>query len=188
MKKSPLTLRITAFIAVLTILASCAKQELPLQDKVRRPVAGGMVSMPCSDSYTLYAGQNINAGTINVSNTGTQVIVTYNTTGGWELEETHLYIGTAEDVQPSTGNGSPIPGQFPYKEAHSGITSYTWVLPRPIEPCFIVAAHASVVKTDANGSTQQETAWSEGESFLQQGNWATYSEYCSVDCILNKVP
>jgi len=68
----------------------------------------------------LWAGQDINVGTVNVWNDGVELHVTYNTTGGWVLTETHLAVATTLDDIPQK-NGNPIPGKFPYQCCYDGI-------------------------------------------------------------------
>ena len=62
----------------------------------------------------LYAGQTIPVGNVYVWNDDVELHVTYNTTGGWVLTETHLAVATALEDIPQK-NGNPIPGKFPYQ-------------------------------------------------------------------------
>lgn len=142
---------------------------------------------PCiydTTSYNFYGGQTILVGNVMVTNDSTNLYVTYNTTGGWELEETHLYVGPLSGL-PTNNANTPIPGQFPYSETHaSGTTSYTYTIPLSSlnDPCYIIATHASVSKTDGNGNQQQETAWSDGTPFPNTNRWGWYNEYCTQTC------
>ena len=117
----------------------------------------------------LIAGQTIRSGSITVSNNGTNLYVTYGTTGtGWEMDEAHLYVG--KNAPPKMA-----PGKFPYGDdvLPEGTTSRTYTIPladipeydekmKPIpgsaglQPCqdIYIAAHA-VASTD----TESETAW-----------------------------
>ena len=63
---------------------------------------------PCGTPQVsdFYAGQNINVGSVSVSNTSTDLIVTITTTGGWVMGQTHVYVGTLAGM-PTTGNGNP---------------------------------------------------------------------------------
>jgi hypothetical protein len=79
-------------------------------------VVSGMIAFPGlahteSNPFvrTLWAGQNIDVGTVSVWNNGTHINVTYKTINNWNLTETHLYVGTAN---PNSLSHSP--GQFPY--------------------------------------------------------------------------
>jgi hypothetical protein len=62
----------------------------------------------------LYAGQEFEVGTVSVWNDDVELHITYNTTGGWVLTETHLAVATALDDIPQK-KGNPIPGKFPYQ-------------------------------------------------------------------------
>jgi len=67
----------------------------------------------------LWAGQDIEVGTVSVWNDDVELRVTYNTTGGWVLTETHLAVATALVDIPQK-NGNPIPGKFPYQCCYDG--------------------------------------------------------------------
>jgi hypothetical protein len=66
------------------------------------------------DEFPLYAGQDIPVGTVYVWNDGEELHVVYNTTGGWEMTETHLAVAIELEVIPQK-NGNPIPGKFSYQ-------------------------------------------------------------------------
>lgn len=134
-------------------------------------------------SYDLYGGQTILVGSIDVTNDDNNVYITYNTTGGWTLAETHLYVGDLAGL-PTNGANTPIPGQFPNAGTHSGATSYTYTIPLAnLNDCFIIAAHASVeFGNSTSGTTQQETAWSIGTPFPNTNRWGWYSDYCVQTC------
>lgn len=122
----------------------------------------------------LIAGQHIDAGWVTVDTNGFGITVTYNTTDGWVLEETHLYVGT-EPPRKSA------PGRFPYKhEELGGVTSdsYFVSLDELEVECGVtiyLATHA-VVSKPGEGS---ETAWGEGE--LIGKNWAMFFDV-DVEC------
>jgi hypothetical protein len=103
-------------------------------------------------TITLYAGQDIPVGTVSVSNDGTNLYVTYNTTGGWVMTETHLAVATSLDVIPQTKKGNPIPGQFPYKHEDLGyVTSDPYEIPLVdlgvgADDNLYIAAHAKVIR------------------------------------------
>src|SRR5690348_16511548 len=61
----------------------------------------------------LIAGQTINAGTVTVTNDAEYIYVTYATTGGWKITQTHLYVGDCALI-PVNNPGNPLPGQFPF--------------------------------------------------------------------------
>ena len=76
------------------------------------------------DVFTLYAGQHIDVGNVEVWNDATNLYITYNTTGGWEMTETHLYVGKTDPTLLTSA-----PGQFPYSEEHNpAVIAYTYTI------------------------------------------------------------
>jgi hypothetical protein len=62
------------------------------------------------ETYTLWAGQNIEVGYVEVENDGSDLSVKYIITEpGWIITETHLYVG--KNAPPTSS-----PGQFPYDD------------------------------------------------------------------------
>jgi hypothetical protein len=135
----------------------------------------------CAD---LLAGQTIPAGQVCfVVIDDFTMEVTFTTTGGWELEEAHLWIGCDPEGYPQTRKGNPIPGQFPYHSGDvSGATTYTFVVDLLQFPCLgtpncdpgnllFAMAHAAVRKA-SGGGYQTETGWGDG-SQVPGKNWAT---------------
>jgi hypothetical protein len=132
-----------------------------------------------SNVKVLYAGQNIEAGTVNVSNDCQNIYVTYRMAGDWILQETHLEIATSFEDIPVTKAGNPIVGHFTYKngELPSGTTTDTYVIPiNGKNGTLYIAAHA-----DVSSHTLNEGAWAAGSSFPGQ-NWATYFTYNITNC------
>lgn len=136
-----------------------------------------------SDGYclstTLIAGQHHEAGTVTVSVTENELIITYTTNGDWTIDATHLSIGGCDDGSiPTNGAGNPQIGHFEFHSEHSdGVNQVTYTFDLddiPEQFCF--AAHAEVF-----GSTGEETAWAEGEEF--SGNsWAMFVEVDLSEC------
>ncbi|MHC4990631.1 MAG: hypothetical protein ACYTGC_06585 [Planctomycetota bacterium] len=141
---------------------------------------------------TLFAGQTIDAGTVCVEIVGSDLVVTYATTGGWELVETHLWVGTDIGDMPQTRKGNPRIGHFPYGfDDLAGATSSAMAIPLeelgfqcPAENATIfVAAHAALRLSDGGGGFQTETGWADGDRFVEQGSWGTFfSTEVSCDC------
>ncbi len=132
---------------------------------------------------TLIAGQLIDAGNVTVTNDANFIYVTYNTSNGWVLTQTHLYVGDCALI-PVNNPGNPIPGQFPYSSSHNNITSYTYqilISKIPVGMCGCIAAHAVVVKLNASNQViDQQTAWGNGTRInLSGGNWGMKFDYCS---------
>jgi predicted small lipoprotein YifL len=130
---------------------------------------------------TLFAGQTIAAGTVEISNDADTLYITYTASGDWFLSETHLAVATSLNGIPRTKNGSPVPGQFAINESHvPTVKTVTYELPLEwaVGTTLYIGAHAVVEKYDANGQiVQQETGWSFGPRFVSKGNWATYTTY-----------
>ena len=132
----------------------------------------------------IYAGQNILAGYLEISNNGTQFEVEYFATGDWKFTELHLYVGDLP-LAPMAGNGNPIPGRFNNKVNFTNttaVTSYSFVIPLTAinglqDQCIIVAAHSVMKRFVAGSVVQTETGWGGNVPFAG-ANWATYSTYC----------
>lgn len=142
--------------------------------------------------FTLYAGQDIDAGSVTVQVQGDNLLVTYRTTGLWTLTGAHLWIGTDPEGYPQTKTGNPIPGKFPYTSGTlQGVTAYAFQVPLarlgfscPADDAiYFLMAHAALVRTSYDGSVQTETGWSDGERVVEKGNWATRSNFTlSCEC------
>lgn len=139
----------------------------------------------CS-STNLIAGQNEVAGRIDVEIVNEEsidyVYITYITNSDWILKLTHLYAGDRDGI-PETRNGNPKPGVFEKRMDYSANVISDFEIEYKIEAdaftdCFYIAAHAEVYKAS---TSQNETAWGEGEGF--DGNsWAMYYEFCKSYC------
>lgn len=132
------------------------------------------------NEVALYAGQKIPVGTLSITNDAELLTVTYKTTDGWMIAETHLDVASSLSDIPKNKPGNPIPGQFTYNDSYDpSVTEVSYELPLEWEvgDLLIVAAHA-VVERVVNGEVvQEETAWSAGPRFVAKGNWATYTIY-----------
>jgi len=133
----------------------------------------------------IYAGQNILAGYLEISNNGTHFEVEYFATQDWKFTELHLYVGDLS-FSPAAGNGNPIPGRFNHKVNYSNanaIPSYSFIIPLTAinglqDQCIIVAAHSVMKRFNTSGGVvQTETGWGGNVPFAG-ANWATYSNYC----------
>jgi hypothetical protein len=75
------------------------------------------------DIYPLMAGQNIDVGTVTVSDDGTDLTVAYEITEeGWFIVQAHMYAGVKA---PKKG----APGQFPFHSGPVHDTSFTFKVP-----------------------------------------------------------
>lgn len=145
----------------------------------------------------LFAGQTIDAGDVCVEVVNGDLCVTYTTSGDWELDEYHLWVGTNTDDMPQTKKGSPKLGKFPYTATNLGggaspVTSVTVCVSADElglgELCdtdnLKVVAHAVVEKdTDGDGEPDaEETAYADGDD-LDGSSWATVMNVslCTVE-------
>lgn len=133
------------------------------------------------DSYSavLYAGQTTVVGSVDLTIDDDVLVVTYNTTAGWGMNEVHFAIGTKSSDIPVNRAGNPVVGHFPYTASNlAGVSSYEVRIPVATlgitdidnfaDTAVIAAAHAVV----SNGS-RTETAWAGSQRFVQRGSWAT---------------
>ena len=116
-------------------------------------------------------GEKIDVGDLALSYDGTNLNVVFNTVDGWEMSETHLYVGNAAPPKSA-------PGKFPYK--HEGLG---WVTSDPynitLSPAtYCIAAQAEVrLQTGVDPDTglpiyRYESLWAEGNRFGKGSNWA----------------
>lgn len=180
-------LRLMAVISVMGVAAcvatACTKEaQEPIREVVSKKRVVGETIQYCGDVKTVdfLAGQFIQAGSVIVGNDENNLYVTFSTTNGWEMKETHLYVGDGTDL--TNAGGSPAPGQFPYKENHSPrVTTYTYTIPLiDLPPCMIIAAHAAVEKWVDGQLVDAQTAWGNGEKIGK--SWAMKFEYCKQEC------
>lgn len=121
-------------------------------------------------------------GNVTVGNDAENLYVTYETKGGWEIDETHLYVGNCDSV-PTTKKGNAIPGQFPETNIiYTSAIKIVYSIPLETLPeCFCVAAHAAVVKEGCEG----QTAWGEGVLIVgeeENGSWGMKFNVCKEEC------
>jgi hypothetical protein len=140
----------------------------------------------------LLAGQTIDAGSVSAEVVGSDLVVTFSTSNGWELVEAHLWAGADLTDMPQTRKGNPKIGNFPYNSGDiTGATEQSFAIPLAVlgyscpspNEDFYLAAHASLRKPDGSGGFQTETGWADGDLFVQRGSWATFSTITlSCDC------
>lgn len=176
-------------ILLLFLNQSCTESANEIITPAAAPTT---VSSPsgCGDATVVdfLAGQFIDVGDVTISNDEDYLYVHVQTSGDWVLGHTHLYVGAAADI-PSTPNGNPKIGNFPYNTAHDpAVTSYMYTLDlADLDPCFIVAFHAEAHLLDADGEIiQSETAWSDGDEITDGGSWATRTDYCAQSCCVTE--
>jgi len=106
-----------------------------------------------SSEITLWAGQNIDVGEVQIWNDDTYLYIKYLIDEpGWYLTETHLHVACSEPEIPQNKKGNPTPGHFEYSSEHEIVDYVTEYLLDPIplnsidccDP--VIAAHAVVCK------------------------------------------
>jgi hypothetical protein len=161
----------------------------------------GLVAIaPCgvSETYTLWAGQYIDAGTITVTNDAENIYLTYATINGWEITSTHYYVGLTDPNNQEDALSS-APGQFPYQDVLTSPTdSVTYIIPigdldyystpkgakweaagtpgdAELGDTIYIATHAEAQKEEEDGTIVTESAWCEGDEFGK--GWAMFATY-----------
>lgn len=135
-----------------------------------------------SKTFTLWAGQTINAGTLEVANNDSDLIVTYNTTGVFGT--LHLWVGSDLTLLPKNSQGTPVNGKFPHVSDASGASTYKFTIPLKsisfYEKCgsnIYVVAHAEV---SLNG--KNETAYAGSIPGTGTNRWYYYDSYTVACC------
>jgi hypothetical protein len=183
-------------IAIAILFVSCQKEYLTAPESKQAKDAAILFDKVSStyisntSSFPLFAGQTIPAGSVDLVVNGSDLSVTYNLSNGFSLLEAHLFVGESLSLMPQTNNGNPKIGNFPYKSGSISGSSFTFTIPLSslgselCDKTLYAAAHASVVRQNADGSIQNETAWAGTTKIVQKGSWATYFPFsfaCSID-------
>jgi len=135
----------------------------------------GFAITSSAQPLTLWAGQNIDVGTLTVEIVGVNLVVTYTITAlEWELGDTHLYVGTVAPTKSA-------PGRFPYgpEDATGGVytiplTDFGGVFPLYIAAQAEVKKQIGVDPDTGEPIYQEETVWAEGLEIRPDKNWAMY--------------
>ena len=132
-------------------------------------------------STPLIAGQHIDAGNVSFDIYEDEIVISYETTGDWDISAVHFSISECGDELsfPATGSGNPKIGKFEYASDHEdGINSVKYYFNiEDMDDVFCIAAHAVV----ENAEGDQETAWAEGQDFGGR-SWAMYASVDLSDC------
>ncbi len=177
-------LRATTKLLLLSVLGCAVPACVDAQDPESPSAApDALVSVSGPNCATLWAGQNIDAGTVCVTVDSQNLTVDYSTQAGWELTEAHAWVGTDLLDMPQAANGNPKIGLFPYASGNiTGATSHSFSIPLaslPPEPVLcdtglFVVAHAALQKDDGTGGTQTETGWAGDDTTTAAASWARY--------------
>ncbi len=162
-------------------------------------INGDFINVCNSQTFTLLAGQTINAGTVKVSNDNSNLYVTYSATSPACFGTLHLWVGSADPTSinstlPRTPNGVPIPGQFPYTYDTQSGSIYTFTIPLIdifelngiCNSTVYVVAHAEM-DMDCNSSTNDGQTAFGGNNSGTGPRWWYYANY-PVICCENPLP
>jgi len=99
--------------------------------------------------YTLWAGQQYDAGTVTITNDDENIYVNFYTNGTADLEEVHVYVWTNPDDIPSK---RPAPGQADYFVEDIDADSYTLVIPANIDcgDTYYISTHVALDNEGSN--------------------------------------
>jgi hypothetical protein len=134
MKKAVFAAVFLVAVAVVAFLAGC-NADKPTDPQLSTTNGSNPVSLKkegaCgTTTWDLTAGQTIDVGSVTVENDADNLYVTYTLDySGACFGTLHLWVGDDLADMPQTGQGSPIPGQFPYQHDASGQTTYTFEIP-----------------------------------------------------------
>ncbi|HEY3250209.1 MAG TPA: hypothetical protein VGK25_03730 [Ignavibacteria bacterium] len=131
MKRTLYSILLLSVIVIAAYIGGCSDTPLNPGNNQQQNNQGDATCATGID-FLLTAGQHTVVGNIHVSNDATNLYVTYtitdpNCTEG--INTLHLWVGTDLADVPSTPNGTPIPGQFPYTGSANGGTTYTFTIP-----------------------------------------------------------
>lgn len=169
--------KIILFIAVITVIAGCAKKEVNNDAPIDLFNGYGHLK-GTNPTATLWAGKTTDVGTVTYGiDDNANFTATYELTGGWVMSESHLFAGDKADM-PLNKPGNPKIGRFPYSADHDMVSTYTYSIPlSELPPCeepgFTTAAHAVV--HGPNG--QQETAWRGDDYDFPGKRWGWFGTF-----------
>jgi len=210
-----------SFILLISLsFSSCTEQNIDSNDasldanKIPVPELE-CTTMPNDDNVdycgepqecTMWAGQNIDAGTVKMGNDEENLYITVHSKDGFQnvSENIKIWVGTDLNDVPTNGGGNPQIGQFPCKATVAqGVETLTFVVKledlipdwsslKEDEVCstekskLYFAVHADVNVGNGDGS-RGETAWGgcmEFEDIIvgNPGSWWTTMEYTAQCC------
>ncbi len=185
MKKSVFGRLALAATVLVVFLYSCANPLLPSGDlsasASSRDLAGS--------TYTLWAGQTINAGTVVLTQDANNLYITYSVAGDFVLNATHVWLGSA----PIVTNGRPDPGQYDKDTKAEYVANRFFgsqvnvngVVTVPLTPAIrnsptlVLYTHATLSSPTYGG----QTAFAGGFYYTGAGGW-----FYRIDTNLGNVP
>ena len=167
-------------VASVAFISSCTKETVTPENSTKTNKTVVYTPTNCAQTYQLYAGQTINAGTLTVDNDGTNLYVTYTTTSPNYFNTLHLWVGKDLAMLPTNNGGNPVIGQFPYSFNVNGGTTHTFTIPlanigggAECEDAIYVVAHAEWCGT----STETAFGGNVPVNYGEPGRWWRYAEY-----------
>ncbi len=175
-------------ISCLSLFYGCSVDQAEVDDFDSHQMSPVAIEITGENSCVdLIAGQHFVAGDICVQiiEESNELCITYTTSGGWELMETHLWIGESLAEMPQTRKGNPRIGHFPYHSGDiTGDITWSWYISLTefglqgdetiCEVDLFIAAHSEVRLDNGDGTYTDETGWGAGVPIVEQGSWATY--------------
>lgn len=142
-------------------------------------------------------------GTVEVSDLNGDISVTYSLMDDWFLRETHLHIAGDDDEDgsgdcdriPQNKKGNPKVGHFALSRDYGpGVQEDTYLVSQDGASnvfgedfsdgeALCIAAHAAVFQDENDNDAfdpdvdREESAWGEGDRFVDRGNWAMHFDY-----------
>ena len=172
-------LALLAITMVAGLMVTGCKSPMGLTDDIGTAshwVLGG------PEVFTLWAGQNIDAGKVTVWNTEQTLYIKYQTTGNWWLEETHAHVALSVDGIPHS-KGGPIPGKFEFSNTYNPrVQTETYTIPIGDRDGWkdgvdlYIATHCVVSQLINGKYKNQQTGWA-GPYDYPGKNWAKYIKY-----------
>ena len=134
-------------------------------------------------NYPIYAGQNIEVGTLQIINDQDYLYLNVYLNEGWAATQSHIHIAGSLAGIPQNRKGIPIPGQFAYSESYAPaqeLVSYQFLLDDlgfEIGETMYIAAHFDVkLYSPTGGVIQSETAWG-GDQAGPGPRWWFFANY-----------
>ncbi|HBE42271.1 MAG TPA: hypothetical protein DDW27_13890 [Bacteroidales bacterium] len=144
----------TLLITLAIIITGCEKNKDNNDGSVQIILNAGNAGGPASTQ--LIAGNRETIGEVNISVSGSNILVNYKVTkDGWALAETNLAIENSPDDFPQTSTGNPIPRDFEYRVVHDPyVKEYTYSIAKGGFTTVYMAAHAyAITQIGENCST-----------------------------------
>lgn len=179
-----------AALCIITVFIACEQTEIINNNAVET----ANLENRTDGIYTLFAGQDIDAGTVTIEIIDEDLVVTYQTNDCWSVGTTHLYAGTLEGL-PVNGGGNPKHGHFPYVQESNGQDTDMVIYIIPLSEvelsdgegdsgsasCIYVAAHAELHGSCSgpdSGGNGNETGYGEWDIEFEGNRWGGLIEYC----------